>query len=423
MAMNNERLLLEIRRAAVPFTLLIALGICGAVAAWVIFKNQSYQRPWASYYDVKAQLDDAKGLVPGKQEVRISGVKVGVVTKSELVNGKPTVTMSIQSKYAPLYKNATMVVRPVTPLQDMYININRGTPSAGKVPENDTLPANATVTPVDVSRVLQTFDSDTRTRLSTLLRQMSPALDDNGAQLQQSFVALAPFLAEAKRLTTVLGDRRTELARAVTNFGKLTTALATRDAQLTRLVNNGEATLAELAQKSQPFNALLAALPGTLNALQGSMRTLSVAQQDLDPALTDLRPVAAKLEGSLRSLEKLGFDVQPAAKALRPAVNGLKPLARDLRPTAAALSTAFAELGKQADSYNTLTRELVPCESVIRDFFGNTPSVGKFANVAGAYPRGDLSFDRDVAGPGGKPYNLRRTASCTDGSGKTGGRK
>jgi phospholipid/cholesterol/gamma-HCH transport system substrate-binding protein len=419
---RNDRLILEIRRAAVPFALLIVLGICGAIAAWVIFKNQSYQRPWASYYDVKAQLDDAKGLVPGKQEVRISGVKVGVVTKSELVNGKPVVTMSIQSKYAPLYKDATLVVRPLTPLQDMFINIDRGTPATGKVPENGTLLANASVTPVDISRVLQVFDEDTRTRLSTLLRQMSPALDDNGAELQRSFVALAPFLTEAKRLSTVLADRRVQLKRAVTNFGRLTTSLATRDRQLTTLVNNGENTLAELAQKSRPFNELLAALPGTLSALQGSMQTLAVAQKDLDPALTDLRPVAAKLEGSLNSLRQLGIDIQPAAKALQPAVNGLKPLARDLRPTAAALSTALGKLRGQADSYNTLTKELVPCESVIRDFFGNTPSVLKFSNTAGAYPRGDLSFDSDVAG-GGKATNLRRTASCTDGSGKTGGRK
>lgn len=422
MALNNDRLLLEIRRAAVPFALLLGLLVCGSVAGWVIFKNQSYQRPWQHYYHVKAQLDDAKGLVPGKQEVRISGVKVGVVTKSELVGGKPVVTMAIQKKYAPLYRNATMQVRPVTPLQDMYININRGAPAAGKVPENATLPASATVTPVDVSRVLQTFDADTRTRLATLLHEMNPALDNNGPQLQSAFVAIAPFLTQAHRLSTVLADRRVQLRRAVTNFGLLTSSLATRDRQLTRLVDNGEATLAELAQKSRPFNELLAALPGTLSALQGTMQTLSVAQQDLDPALTDLRPVAAKLEGSLKSLQELGFDVRPAVKALRPAVNGLKPLARDLRPTAAALSTAFGDLRAQAGSYDTLTKELVPCESVIRDFFGNTPSVLKFSNAAGAYPRGDLSFDSDVAG-GGKPTNLRRTASCTDGSGKTGGRK
>lgn len=422
MAQNRERLLLEIRRATVPFMLLIGLGICGAIAAWVIFKNQSYLRPWQSYYDVKAQVDDAKGIVPGKQEVRISGVKVGTVKDSKLVNGKPTLTLAIQKKYAPLYRDATMVVRPVTPLQDMYVNITRGTRAAGELPENATLPAEATDTPVDISRVLQTFDADTRTRLTVLLREMRPALGDNGVQLQRSFAALAPFLTQAQKLTTVLGERRVALSRAVTNFGRLTTSLATRDRQLTRLVNNGEATLAELADESRPFDELLAALPGTLSALQGSMQTLAVAQRDLDPALTDLRPVAAKLEGSLRSLEQLGFDVRPAVRALRPAVNGLKPLARDLRPTAASLSTAFAALRKQAGSYDTLTREITPCESVIRDFFGNTPSVAKFSNAGGAYPRGDLTTDKDTLG-GGKPLNLRRTPSCTDGSGKTGGRK
>jgi phospholipid/cholesterol/gamma-HCH transport system substrate-binding protein len=289
------------------------------------------------------------------------------------------------------------------------------------VRENDTLLADATVTPVDVSRVLQTFDADARGRLATLLKQMGPALDDNGVELQRSFVQLAPFLTQAQRLTSVLTHRRTELRRAVTNFGRLTASLATRDRQLTKLVNNGEATLAELADESRPFDTLLAALPGTLGALQAAMDTLGAAQKDLDPALTSLRPVADKLKIGLESLEELGFDIRPAAKALQPAVTGLKPLARDLRPTAAALSTAFAKLREQAGSYDTLTRELVPCEAVISDFFANTPSVTKFSNAAGTYPRGDFSFDSDVAG--GKPTNLTRSPSCTDHSGKTGGRK
>lgn len=423
MAARNDRLILELRRAAVPFALLCGLGVLAGIAGWVIFKNQSYQRPWKSYYDVKLQVDDAKGIVAGKQEVRISGVKVGIIKKSQLIDGKPVLTLAFEKKYAPLYRDAKLQIRPVTPLQDMFVNVeSRGTPAAGKLAENATLPASATVTPVDVSRVLQTFDADTRTRLGTLLNQMSPALKDNGAQLRDSFVALAPFLTQAHRLTSVLADRRTVLKRAVSNFQALTTSLATRDRQLTRLVDNGESTLSELAARSVPFNRLLAALPGTLSALQGSMQTLGVAQKDLDPALTDLRPVAAKLDTSLRSLQQLGVEMRPAVRALRPAVNGLKPLARDLRPTAAALATSFGRLNGQAGSYDTLTRELVPCESAVADFFGNTPSVLKFSNAAGAYPRGDLTVDRDTVG-GGTANRLVRTPLCTDGSGKTGGRK
>lgn len=422
MKLNRERLLLELGRSRRPLTALGFLALCGAIAGWVIFKNQAYQRPWIDYYNVAADVDDAKGIVPGKQDVRIAGVKVGVITKSELVKGRPRLTLSLEPKYAPLYRDAKLRIRPVTPLQDMFVNIERGTPAAGKLQEGAVLPAESTTTPVDVSRVLQTFDQDTRGRLNVLLREMGPALGGNGPQLQEAFVSVAPFLQEGQKLSTVLADRRIALKRAVTNFGRLTSALGARDVQLTRLIRNGEGTLDELASRDRALNDLLAALPGTLSTLQSSMRTLSVAQGDLDPALAELRPVAAKLEGSLRSLEELGVDVSPAAKALQPALRRLRPLARDLRPTALSLQKSFAELRGQAPSYNTLTREVTPCEPVVRDFFGNTPSVLKFSNAVGAYPRGDLSFAPDSAA-GTKNDNLKRTPSCTDRNGKTGGRK
>jgi phospholipid/cholesterol/gamma-HCH transport system substrate-binding protein len=304
----------------------------------------------------------------------------------------------------------------------MYVAIDRGTPKAGPLGKDQTLPAEASTTPVDVSRVLQTFDDDTRRRLHGLLHAIGPGLRDNGAQLNRSFVAIAPFLQEARRLAAVLSDRRRAVERAVTNFGVLTEALGTGDRQLARLVRNGEETLSELASRDHALSGLLAELPRVLGSLQRSMTTLGVAQGDLDPALENLRPVAAKLEQSLRSLERFGVALRPAAEALAPAVRGLRPLARDVRPTSSSLVGAFAELGAQAKSYDTLTKELLPCREMARDFYSNTPSVFKFGNAFGAFPRGDLSFAPQSAGGFGSA-NLTRASSCTDGNGKTGGRK
>lgn len=422
MRINRDRLALELRRARVPFLWYMALLACGSVAAWVIFKNQVYQKPWVDYYDVRAAVDDAKVVVPGKQEVRIAGVKVGVITKSELVGGTPVVTLSLEPRYAPIYRDARLRLRPVTPLQDMYMAVERGTPAAGRLPAGGLIRAEQTVTPVDISRVLQTFDADTRDRLGGLLRQMGPALKDNGGELRAAFAAAAPFLHEAERVTTALADRRVALRRAVTSFARLTGALAARDGQLTRLVRGGDATLAELGSRDRDLSALIADIPPTLANLRSSMQTLGVAQRDLDPALTELRGVADRLEPGMVALERLGRTATPAVRALAPAVNRLVPLARDLRPTAGSLATAFALLREQAPAYDRLTAEVPPCRDAVRDFFSNTPSVTKFGNAFGVYPRGDLTIAPDTAG-GRTNTSLRRNPTCTDGSARSGGRK
>ena len=43
-------------------------------------------------------------------------------------------TMDIDKRYAPIYRNATVLLRPRTPLKDMYLALDPGTRSAGAIP-------------------------------------------------------------------------------------------------------------------------------------------------------------------------------------------------------------------------------------------------------------------------------------------------
>jgi phospholipid/cholesterol/gamma-HCH transport system substrate-binding protein len=412
--LNTDRLRLELSRARVPFMYFIGLVAIGVFAFGVIFNYQTFQRPWKSYYKVRASFDDVKGVVPGKQEVRISGIKVGVITKSQLINGRPVLTLSLEKKFAPVYKNAHFQLRPVTPLDDMYVAIKRGTPSAGKLSEKDIVPADQTVTPVDISRVLQTFNDDTRTHMTALLNQFGKGLQGNGENLKWAFNELAPFLQTARDVSQALSERRVALQRLVHNFGALSTELGSHDKQLAGLVNNGEATLGELAARDVPLSQTIAAIPGTLDNLRGAMANLKTVQTSLDPALTKLLPVADALPSSLAALRTLGITALPAVRALEPASQRLVPLARDLSPTADSLSSALARLRVQAPSYDKLTQDTEPCLDVIRQFFSNTPSVTKYGNAHGAYPRGDIALDVGSAG-GISAHGLTKTSSCTGG--------
>src|SRR5258708_36995155 len=95
-------------------------------------------------------------------------------------------------KYAPLYNNAIIRVRPETPLDDMYVDIvSRGTPSAGRLGPNAILPAQRTQIPVDVSSVLDVFNADTRARVQASIDAPGQGLGTQGTSFRQAPVGLA----------------------------------------------------------------------------------------------------------------------------------------------------------------------------------------------------------------------------------------
>ena len=142
---TRDRFKLELRRSAGPGLLYLLLVIGGLATAADIISNLTGTKPWDSYKVYRASFTDVKGVIPGSTSLRIAGVEVGTVTGANLVGGHPVLTLSLQSRYAPLYRNAQVRIRPVTPLEDMYVDItSRGTPNAGVLGGNAVLPTSDT---------------------------------------------------------------------------------------------------------------------------------------------------------------------------------------------------------------------------------------------------------------------------------------
>lgn len=417
MNLNSDRLRLEIKRARVPFVLYLGLVGIGLFAFWGLYHNLNIQWPWDKTRVVRAEFDNVKGVAPGKHEVRIAGVKVGVIKDAEAKDGKAIVSLSLNEEFGPVYKNARMRLRPVTPLQDMYISIeSRGDAKAGELKPGDLLKAQSTETPVDISRVLNTFDPDTRTRLAGLLTDMGKGFGDQGEELRRAFASAAPFLQEAGRLTKAIADRRTSVARVVHNLGNLTAALNTRDRQLTSLVSVGNDTLGELAQHDAALSATLGELPSTLARMRSAFAELRSAQTELDPTLRSLKPVTDTLKPGLDALKEVSDDAVPALDRLQPAVKRLRPLARDLQPTSLALSDSLSKLAPTLPRVDSATKKITRCYPTTQKFFQWTPSVFKFYDNKGVWPRGELLLG--IAGLSlgtTKDPILRAGRSCIDG--------
>jgi virulence factor Mce-like protein len=416
MRVNTDRLRLELRRSRRPFALVIVLMLAGLAATLLMFRNLSFERPWDPYRQVDVAFADVKGATPGHQPVRISGVNVGVVRGWRVEGDHAVLTLAIRERYAHhLYRDAQARLRPVTPLQDMYVALTRGTPRAGELPEGATIPGSQTVTPVDISRVLNVFDSDSREQLGNLVHGLGSGLDDQGAQLRRAFSQTVPFLVAARDLSSALSDRRHQVARLVHSLGGITTALATRDRQLASLVSGGNATLGQLAAQEAPLSETIRALPATVQAMRSSLAAVASAENELDPALHALRPVAEALDPGLSALKRFSIGATPALRGLTPAVGELRPLAAALDPAVRDAQLAGERLRPQVPQIDELTRMITRCEDTISKFFQWTPSVMKFGDANGANPRAEASIGLDTPPTQLPEPSLKHPRVCTDG--------
>lgn len=397
---SSGRVVLEAKRSAGSLILLIAIIVFAVVAMAVVAAKLTFERPWDSYESVKVAVTDAKGIFPGGDSVRIHGVVVGVVSSDKLVNDKPVLTLDILSKYGAIYKNAQLRIRPVTPLDDLYVDmLSRGTPSAGVASNtNYVIPATQTIVPVDISRILDTFNGDTRQRLTTLLSELGKGLPDGGQQLRAGFAQLAPFLQVADQATLVLRQHQQDVKQVVHQFGTFSKALADRNTALNAFIQQGDRTTSELAAHAGPLQSTLQQIANLLPTMRSSFASVNALTTTLDPALTNLTPVTNNLASGMNALGRLGTEALPAFKALRPAVYDLKGMATQLAPTATSLDTAFKVLSTEQGQFSDLTNQMVPCMTTLEGFFNNTMSVLKFNDANGAFPRADETVDLDVGG-------------------------
>ncbi|MEA2171882.1 MAG: phospholipid/cholesterol/gamma-HCH transport system substrate-binding protein [Solirubrobacteraceae bacterium] len=397
--LDRERLALEIRRAFKPFLVVIVLVVGVLASVSIIFANIGVSLPWSNDYKTSIAVDDASGVVSAKQEVRFAGVVVGRTGSVDLKDGQAIVGIKMDAKDGPLYKDAKVRVRPETPLDDYYVDIvSRGTPAAGKLGEHDVLQAENTHTAVDVGRVLDVFNQNTRTRVEQAIDGYGQGLGAHGADFRETLNQIAPFLDAAKKLTHETAIRKEMTSRLIHNFRLVTEELATRDIALKQLVSAGAGSLGELGANEAQIESTLKELPPTMQQLQTSFATLRATADELDPAFDALQPVAKALPGGLNGLARVGTTGYPAFEALRRPLPQLRSLIGALRPTANSLSSAFTALRPVPARLNYVTGLIPKCEPQLAQFFQHTMSVGKFSDVRSTIFRGEVVVGANSTG-------------------------
>jgi phospholipid/cholesterol/gamma-HCH transport system substrate-binding protein len=390
---SRRRLAQEARRGARPLITIIAgtVLLIGIAAWFVVNISQTFGR---STYDVRFAVSNAFGIFAGADEVRFRGVPAGTIEAVERHGAQLVILARIRSQYGPVYRNAQAAVRPITPLNDVYLDItNPGTPSAGRVVANQPLPESQTTTSVTVPDVLDGLTSDARQSAYRLLDNLGNGLADGGLKLRQAFVQLAPFLQDAGVLTREVALHQAETEQLVRDAEVLTATLATRQAQLRRLVATGAATFGALQQSSGDLNATLAQLPGTVQQLNSTLGSVRSVLGTVNGGLTSLIPVADELPSGLRNLRALAGVLRPAAARLAPAVSAMTPFVQRVRDLLGPTSQITAGLEPQTPIINRTATDLVKCQTGVIDFFQWNASLTKMGDTTGGpVPRGNLAF-------------------------------
>ncbi len=359
----------QIAKQLPVFVALIVLLVGALAITAYLLSNQRFHLPaWVpligtDFYEVKAELPTAQAVVPGQgQTVNVAGVKVGEVGEVNLENGRALVTMQIQDKYKPIYKDSTILLRPKTGLKDMLLQLDPGTPDAGEIEEGGRVPVANTLPDVNADEVLSSLDADTRAYLQILINAGGTALRDDSADgrqgapadLRETLKRLEPTARDGLKFTRLVAKRRGNIKRAIHSFQQLSTELGSKDDQLAALVDSANANFEAFAQEESSLREALRLFPSTLSQTATTLRDVNGLASELGPTLQKLRPFARELAPSLRAQRPflrettpiIRDQVRPFARDVQPTVRDLKAATRQLAPVVPRLTRSFGVLNR-----------------------------------------------------------------------------
>ncbi len=355
-----------IRKHLRDFAFIVGLVLAALLVGGYILSNQRFYLPhWvpalgSDFVDYKAEFSTAQSVTPGQgQTIQVAGVDVGDITKVDLVDGRAVVTMKIRRKYTPIYKDATALLRPKTGLNDMVIELDPGSKTAGRAPAGWAVPVNQTLPNVNFDEILSSLDSDTRSYLQLLVGAAGEGLGGQGKALSADLKRFEPTARYLAKLNGALAVRERNIRRSIHNFRLLSQALGDKDDDLAALVDSSSRVFTAFANQDANLRSALAELPGALDATNTTLGKVDKLGKALGPTLGALRPGARALGPSLVQTRPFLQKTTPIIQnQLRPFSRAALPVAQVLRPAARDLAVVTPKLTTSVKVLNYLLNEL-----------------------------------------------------------------
>ena len=332
-----------IREHAKDFAAIVGLVAIALAVAGYILQNQRVRIPVLEPkpFEIKATFSTAQSVTPGQgQTVRVAGVRVGDIAKSELKNGRAIVTMSLDAEFDDLVReDASALLRPKTGLKDMFIELNPGTKDAPVVREGFTIPIANTLPDVNADEILSSLDADTRDYIRLLLNGAGRGLKGRGDDLGEVLRRFEPTYRDLAAVNTEVAKRRSELRRLVNSLQRVNSVLGRKDDELAELVGSASRVFRAIASERTNVSATIEELPSALRQATQSLQRVEDLGEVLGPTADRIRPAIIKLREANARTRPLALTAAPRLREdIRPFVREARPLVRDLRPAAADLA-------------------------------------------------------------------------------------
>lgn len=289
----------------------------------------------------KAYFSEAAGLSDGN-EVRVAGVKVGVVSGVELEGDK--VLVEFRAKDAWLGDDTRASIQIKTVLGQKYLAL---TPAGnGELDRSDPIPLERTVAPYDVvtafSSAAETLDQIDDTKLATSLDTLTDAMQASPEEFRGAVDGVA-------RLSQTISSRDDELRELLEATRTSSKILADRNDDFRRLIIGTGQLLGELNSRSESLKLVLASTRGlsvqlrllvaeneaefgpTLESLDSALGILTDHEEQLKKSIHNLAPfyrLYANMLGTGRWFDSVVTNLIPPGAPEPPFYPGARGPAR-----------------------------------------------------------------------------------------------
>jgi len=353
-----------------------------------------------SSYTLKADFEDAGGLVTGNQ-VLMGPATVGSVQSISLTpNGQAQITMSIDSSAAPLHEGtvARIYENSLSGIADKYVVLEPAPSQAPPIPSGGTISEQDTYSFVSLDQVFDAFDPLTRAGLRNVIKGEATSINGRAAEASKTLEYLAPGLASTSNLTAELDRNEPAFDGLLVEGAQAMQALASRTSQLADLITQASTATGAIARQSQSLEQALALFPNTLTRATNTFAGLRTTLNALDPLVAQSKIASRRLEPFAASLKDFTQAAIPTVTALsalihNPAGTGdLTSLLNDTPQLARLASTAFPDLVSAMNSSQTQLDTLREYTPDVVAALANVGQASAYYDANGHYVRVQPTF-------------------------------
>jgi virulence factor Mce-like protein len=406
-----------IKHAPSPARILAMVGFAFSCFAILLLLWLEFGGPIplkAEGYRVKVGFPEGIGLTKDI-DVRAAGISVGAVRDVEVDRraGRAVATLVLDSRYAPLSRDARAIIRRKTLLGEAFIEITTGSAGAPKVRDGGRLPDARVGETVELDELFRSYDPRTRRSFRMWQQELATAVGRRGENLNNAFSRLPEFTESGADLFTVLHEQESAVRGLVRDTGEVYSALSQDEDQLRNLILNSHGLFRQTAAQRVSLREAFAIFPTFLAESRVTLGRLERFSRDTRPLVRDLRPVARELRPTVRAVRRFAPDLERffrrfgvQIRVSRRALPALRQILDETRPL-------FGSLGPFLSEFNPILQWIELHQHLVADFLGYGAS--GIADTVPGVPAGETGhYLRQLSVTGFESIGIHRNRASTN---------